>query len=52
MDVEYYDVYDQNYMRLAKNENKILLCKIEVLDHSEYTIYDITDDIIVDSDNY
>lgn len=50
--MEYYDVYDQNYMRLAKNECKIALCKVEVLDHSEYVVYEITDDIIVDSDNY
>lgn len=52
MDLEYYDVYDQNYIRIAKNESKIILCKVEILDHSEYAIYDITDDIIVDSDNY
>ena len=50
--MEYYDIYDQNYVRLAKNENKIVLAKIEVLDHSEYVIYEITDDIIIASENY
>ncbi len=49
--MEYYDVYDQNYVRLAKNEAKIPTTKIEVLDHLEYVIYDISDDIIVSSDN-
>ena len=42
----YYNIYDQNYVRLAKNEAKIVLSKIEVLDHSEYVLYEITDDII------
>ena len=50
--MEYYNIYDQNYVRLAKNEGKIVLSKIEVLDHSEYVLYEITDDIIIDSDNY
>ena len=50
--MEYYDIYDQNYVRLAKNEGKIVLAKIEVLDHSEYVIYEITDDLIIDSDNF
>lgn len=50
--MEYYDIYDQNYVRLAQNEGKIVLAKIEVLDHLEYTIYEITDDIIIDSENY
>lgn len=50
--MEYYNIYDQNYVRLAKNEGKIVLSKIEVLDHSEYVIYEITDDLIIDSDNY
>ena len=44
--MEYYDVYDQNYIRLAKNKCKIILSKVEVLDHSEYVIYEITDDLI------
>ena len=46
--MEYYNIYDQNYVRLAKNEGKIVLSKIEVLDHSEYVIYEITDDLIID----
>lgn len=50
--MEHYDIYDQNYVRLAQNEGKIVLAKIEVLDHLEYTIYEITDDIIIDSENY
>ena len=50
--MEYYDVYDQNYIRLAKSEGKVILVKIEVLDYSEYPIYEITDDVIVDSDNF
>lgn len=49
--MEYYDIYDQNYIRLAQNESKIVLSKVKVLDHSEYVIYDITDDLIIDSDN-
>ena len=31
--MEHYDIYDQNYVRLAQNEGKIVLAKIEVLDH-------------------
>ena len=46
--MEYYNIYDQNYVRLAKNEGKIVLSKVEVLDHSEYVIYEITDDLIID----
>lgn len=49
--MDFFDVYDQNYVRLARNEAKIPALKIEVLDHLEYVIYDISDDIIVGSDN-
>ena len=48
--MEYYDVYTQDYVRLAKSESKTPCFKVEALDHLEYTVYDITDDVIIDSD--
>ena len=50
--MEYYNRYDQTYVRLAQDESKVPLSKIEVLDHLEYCIYEITDDIILDSESY
>ncbi len=49
--MDFYDYYDTNYISLVKGEGKRPLTKIEVLDQNEHILYDITDDVVVDSDS-
>ncbi len=49
--MDFYDVYDQNYIRIARREEKYCMTKIEVLDQTEFVLGEILDDIVLDSDN-
>ncbi len=49
--MEYYDFYDSNYITLVKGEGKRPLTKIEVLNHNETPMYDISNDVVVGSDS-
>lgn len=49
--MEFYDVFNQDYIRVARNREKQFLVKVESLDEQEFVISEITDDIIIDSLN-
>ncbi|MCL2019273.1 MAG: hypothetical protein FWG70_05870 [Oscillospiraceae bacterium] len=49
--MEYYNIYNHNYIRVAKRQKKYPRTKIEILDHLEFTLGDISRDVITESDN-
>lgn len=50
--MEYYNSVSDEYIQLAKTNEKVVRTKIEILTESESVIGEITDDVIQGTDNY
>lgn len=48
--MEYTNFYNQKYIDICKRPQKYPVFKIEILDYSEYTIMDVTQDISLDTE--
>lgn len=49
--MEFYNVFNQDYVRVARRADKYPVTKLELLDEQEYTLSELSDEIIVDSDS-